>query len=47
MTNSTTGPNTGGMSSVRVPWYDNSWDGTICRNPNDKIFCETLGRIRD
>jgi hypothetical protein len=28
--------------SVRVPWHDNGWDGTICRNPKANSACLVL-----
>lgn len=28
--------------SIRVPWHDNSWDGTICRNPKTNGACLVL-----
>ena len=28
--------------SVRVPWHDNAWDGTVCKNPNANGACLVL-----
>lgn len=28
--------------SVRVPWHDNAWNGTICNNPKDNSACLIL-----
>jgi DNA replication protein DnaC len=28
--------------SVRVPWHDNAWNGTICSKPSDNSACLTL-----
>ena len=28
--------------SVRVPWHDNAWDGTVCNNPNANGACLVL-----
>jgi ATP-dependent exoDNAse (exonuclease V) alpha subunit len=28
--------------SIRVPWHDNSWDGSICENPNANGACLIL-----
>jgi len=28
--------------SVRVPWHDNAWNGTICTNPKDNSACLIL-----
>lgn len=28
--------------SVRVPWHDNAWNGTICSNPKDNSACLIL-----
>jgi hypothetical protein len=33
--------------SVRVPWHDAGWDGTICRFPAGNASCLILKRIRD
>ncbi len=31
--------------SVRVPWHDNGWNGTVCKNPRDNASCLFLTRI--
>ena len=31
--------------SARVPWHDNKWNGTICKNPCDNSFCRVLPGI--
>ena len=31
--------------SIRVPWHDNDWNGTICRAPKDNSSCLVLARI--
>ncbi len=31
--------------SIRVPWHDNGWDGTICKNPLFNESCLILPRI--
>jgi len=31
--------------SARVPWHDNKWSGTFCRNVLDNSFCRILPRI--
>lgn len=33
--------------SVRVPWHDHGWDGSICRKPRDNSACLCLGAIRE
>lgn len=33
--------------TLRVPWHDARWDGTICRRPADNPFCLCLPRIRE
>lgn len=32
--------------SVRVPWHDNCWNGTVCRNPRDNGSCLVLKNIQ-
>lgn len=32
--------------SIRVPWHDAGWAGTICRRPADNAACMRLDRIR-
>lgn len=31
--------------SVRVPWHDAGWDGTVCREPRKNASCLALNRI--
>ena len=31
--------------SIRVPWHDNRWDGTVCKNPKFNGACLKLARI--
>jgi hypothetical protein len=31
--------------SVRVPWHDSGWNGTVCRNPAGNTSCLILPRI--
>jgi hypothetical protein len=31
--------------SVRVPWHDAGWDGTVCRSPRLNSSCLALNRI--
>ena len=31
--------------SVRVPWHDAGWDGTVCRAPRENASCLALNRI--
>src|SRR5579883_3142949 len=33
--------------SIRVPWHDNSWNGTVCKNPAGNAECLILERIRE
>src|SRR3954451_1251357 len=33
--------------SIRVPWHDGGWDGTVCRNPKGNAACLVLKEIRD
>lgn len=33
--------------SIRVPWHDNNWDGTICKKPVDNGACLVLPRIAE
>jgi exodeoxyribonuclease V alpha subunit len=25
--------------SVRLAWHDNGWNGKICKNPKDNVYC--------
>jgi hypothetical protein len=31
--------------SLRVPWHDSGWNGTVCKNPTSNSFCCELDRI--
>ena len=31
--------------SIRVPWHDAEWDGTVCRSPLDNSTCLVLQQI--
>lgn len=31
--------------SIRVPWHDNGWDGTVCANPAGNMSCLVLKGI--
>ena len=33
--------------TIRVPWHDNGWQGTFCRNPCNNTSCTILPRIAD
>ncbi len=33
--------------SIRVPWHDSGWDGTVCRKPRDNAACICLPAIRE
>ena len=33
--------------SVRVPWHDRQWDGTVCANPRGNTSCLALPRIAE
>ena len=33
--------------SIRVPWHDSGWDGTVCRSPKGNAACLVLKEIRD
>ncbi len=33
--------------SIRVPWHDHKWDGSVCQRPGDNPFCRTLPRIAE
>lgn len=33
--------------SVRVPWHDNGWIGTVCNHPAENAACLILKRIRE
>lgn len=31
--------------TIRVPWHDAGWDGTVCRDPSANTSCLILGRV--
>ena len=33
--------------SVRVPWHDNGWNGTVCGDPKNNVACLKLLRIAE
>jgi hypothetical protein len=33
--------------SVRVPWHDSGWNGSVCKKPRENGSCMFLGRIQD
>lgn len=33
--------------SVRVPWHDDGWDGTVCQNPGENNVCLRLTNISE
>lgn len=33
--------------SIRVPWHDSAWNGTVCKKPRDNASCLALSRIGD
>jgi hypothetical protein len=33
--------------SVRLPWHDSGWTGTICDAPSENSWCMVLKRIRE
>src|SRR4029077_16401192 len=33
--------------SIRVPWHDAGWDGTVCRDPKSNASCLVLKEIRE
>ena len=33
--------------SIRVPWHDNGWNGTVCKKPGENISCLKLKNISD
>jgi len=32
--------------SIRVPWHDSAWNGTVCRHPRDNAACLVLKNTR-
>ena len=33
--------------SVRLPWHDTGWAGTVCQAPSKNTWCMVLKRIRE
>src|SRR5437762_13258222 len=33
--------------SIRVPWHDDGWRGTVCQRPRENASCLALKRIRE
>src|SRR5437588_524165 len=33
--------------SIRVPWHDSGWEGTVCRDPIANVECTRLRNIRE
>lgn len=33
--------------SIRVPWHDDGWNGTICKQPTENTACICLGAIHE
>ena len=33
--------------SIRVPWHDKGWTGTVCDHPRDNTACIRLKNISD
>ena len=33
--------------SIRVPWHDSGWDGTVCAKPGSNTACRSLARIAE
>lgn len=33
--------------TIRVPWHDTSWAGTVCQAPSKNSWCMVLKRIRE
>jgi hypothetical protein len=33
--------------SIRVPWHDNGWNGTVCAKPGSNTACRSLARIAE
>src|SRR6266511_666638 len=33
--------------SIRVPWHDDGWRGTVCQRPTENASCLFLPRIRE
>ena len=33
--------------SIRVPWHDSGWNGTVCAKPSSNTACRSLARIAE
>ena len=33
--------------SIRVPWHDNGWNGTVCQHPKHNSACLKLKNIAE
>lgn len=33
--------------SARIPWHDNGWIGTVCKEPNSNTCCTSLSAIKE
>jgi len=33
--------------TIRAPWHDTRWNGSVCRSPKDNSYCIALDRIRE
>ena len=33
--------------TIRVPWHDSGWNGSICKNPCNNTSCLNLTRISE
>ena len=33
--------------SIRVPWHDKGWNGTVCKHPEYNQACRVLGKIAE
>ena len=33
--------------SIRVPWHDSGWDGTVCKRPRENTSCLILKGVAD
>lgn len=31
--------------TIRVPWHDSGWDGSVCAKPDENTSCQSLSRI--
>jgi hypothetical protein len=40
-------PSSNQQLSIRVPWHDRGWDGTVCAAPSRNDACLVLPRINE